>query len=105
MSGRTDPGAAASPRGGGAARRTAVLCLAGGLVAVLAACMPDGTGARPSRLPDEGPLHPLSVGEPATTAPRHDRNHPGPRTFVPGVPDVSAPEAALTRPRDHRRSG
>ena len=43
--------------GAGLARRAALLGLAGGL---LSACMPDGTGARPSRLPDEGPLRPVS---------------------------------------------
>lgn len=87
------------------ARRAALLGLVGGLAAGLAACMPDGTGARPSRLPDEGPLWPLPGGDPAAPAGRgRFRLVRGPGTVVMVRPDGNVAEVAVTPP-GRRRSG
>lgn len=80
--------------GAGLARRTALLGLAGGL---LGACMPDGTGARPSRLPDEGPLRPVGDAAPPPGADGAGEGIDGDGEGVDGA------AAAVTR-RGRRRS-
>jgi hypothetical protein len=71
-------------------RRTALLALAGSVL-LLAGCGDDGLGARPSRVPDEGPLRTVPAEVTAGTGYRTD--------------DADDADAVMPPRPDPRRSG
>lgn len=83
-------------------RRTALLALAGSVL-LLAGCGDDGLGARPSRVPDEGPLRTVPAEVTAGTGYRTDDANAADDTdaVMPPRPDPrrSAPRTPRDRPR------
>lgn len=96
------PEAAGAPVGPALTRRGALLGLA---AVLLAGCGDDGLGARPSRLPDEGPWRTVPAGVPAGTGHRAAGagGAGGPQEAGAVMPRPGPRRSGRRTPRDRRR--